>query len=220
MTPETLPESHVVSPERVQPRVTRRVALTGGIGAGKSTVAKLLADRGAIIIDADAIARAIVEPGEPALADIRDAFGPGVIDTSGRLDRSALAGIVFADPEALARLNAITHPRIAARSAELIAAAPSGAIVVYDMPLLVEQGPQALEGWDAIVVVDAPDDIRLGRLVARGLGQADAQMRMDAQASRQERLDVADHVLDNSGDPAALERAVDGLWRNLTDHGT
>jgi dephospho-CoA kinase len=197
-----------------------RIALTGGIGSGKSTVARLLDAKGAVVIDADAIARTVVEPGEPALAEIREAFGPDVIDPSGRLDRAALAGIVFADPDALARLNAITHPRIAARSAELIAAAPSGAVIVYDMPLLVEQGPQALDGWDAILVVDAPDDARLERLVARGLDRDDALKRMGAQATRQERLAAADHVIDNSGDPAALERAVDGLWRSLTAHGT
>ena len=197
-----------------------RIALTGGIGSGKSTVARLLDAKGAVVVDADAIARAIVEPGEPAFAEIREAFGPDVIDPSGRLDRTALAGIVFADPGALARLNAITHPRIAARSAELIAAAPSGAVLVYDMPLLVEQGPQALDGWDAILVVDAPDDARLERLVARGLDRDDALKRMGAQATRQERLAAADHVIDNSGDPAALERAVDGLWRSLTAHGT
>jgi dephospho-CoA kinase len=197
-----------------------RIALTGGIGSGKSTVARLLEAKGAVVVDADAIARAIVEPGEPALAEIREAFGPDVIDPSGRLDRAALAGIVFADPDALARLNAITHPRIAARSAELLEAAPSGAVLVYDMPLLVEQGPTALEGWDAIVVVDAPDDARLERLLARGMDRDDAQMRMGAQATRQERLAAADHVIDNSGDPAALERAVDGLWRSLTADGT
>jgi dephospho-CoA kinase len=197
-----------------------RIALTGGIGSGKSTVARLLEAKGAVVVDADAIARAIVEPGEPALTEIREAFGPDVLEPSGRLDRAALAGIVFADPDALARLNAITHPRIAARSAELLAAAPSGAVLVYDMPLLVEQGPQALEGWDAIVVVDAPDDARLERLVARGLDRDDALKRMGAQATRQERLAAADHVIDNSADPAALERAVDGLWRSLAADGT
>jgi dephospho-CoA kinase len=196
-----------------------RIALTGGIGSGKSTVARLLADRGAFIVDADAIAREIVEPGQPALDDIVVTFGD-VLQADGRLDRARLAEIVFADDAALARLNAITHPRIAARSAELIAAAPSGAVIVYDMPLLVEQGPQALDGWDAILVVDAPDDARLERLVARGLDRDDALKRMGAQATRQERLAAADHVIDNSGDPAALERAVDGLWRSLTAHGT
>ena len=197
-----------------------RIALTGGIGSGKSTVSRLLAEKGAIIVDADAIAREIVEPGEPALEEIRVAFGPEVIDADGRLRRSRLAEIVFDDPEALARLNAITHPRIAVRSAELLESAPADAVVVYDMPLLVEQGPQALTGWDAIVVVDAPDEVRLERLVARGVDREDGQRRMAAQVTRDARLAAADHVVDNSGDLASLERAVDALWTTLTSTGT
>ena len=197
-----------------------RIALTGGIGSGKSTVSRLLAEKGAIIVDADAIAREIVEPGEPALEEIRVAFGPEVIDADGSLRRSRLAQIVFDDPEALARLNAITHPRIAARSAELLESAPADAVVVYDMPLLVEQGPQALTGWDAIVVVDAPDEVRLERLVARGVDREDGQRRMAAQVTRDARLAAADHVVDNSGDLASLERAVDALWTTLTSTGT
>ena len=197
-----------------------RIALTGGIGSGKSTVSRLLAEKGAIIVDADAIAREIVEPGEPALEEIRVAFGPEVIDADGLLRRSKLAEIVFDDPDALARLNAITHPRIAARSAELLEAAPADAVVVYDMPLLVEQGPQALSGWDAIVVVDAPDEVRLTRLVARGVDRDDAQRRMAAQVSRDVRLAAADHVIDNSGDLMSLERSVDALWASLTSPGT
>lgn len=197
-----------------------RIALTGGIGSGKSTVSRLLAEKGAIIVDADAIAREIVEPGEPALEEIRVAFGPEVIDADGLLRRSKLAEVVFDDPDALARLNAITHPRIAARSAELLEAAPADAVVVYDMPLLVEQGPQALSGWDAIVVVDAPDELRLTRLIARGVDRDDAQRRMAAQVSRDVRLAAADHVIDNSGDLMSLERAVDALWTSLTSPGT
>ena len=197
-----------------------RIALTGGIGSGKSTVSRLLAEKGAIIVDADAIAREIVEPGEPALEEIRVAFGPEVIDADGLLRRSKLAEIVFDDPDALARLNAITHPRIAARSAELLEAAPADAVVVYDMPLLVEQGPQALSGWDAIVVVDAPDEVRLSRLIARGVDRDDAQRRMAAQVSRDVRLAAADHVIDNSGDLMSLERSVDALWTSLTSPGT
>lgn len=193
-----------------------RIALTGGIGSGKSTVARMLADRGAVVVDADAIAREIVEPGQPALAEIRDAFGSDVITGEGSLDRARLAEVVFADPEALARLNAITHPRIAQRSADLLASAPGDAVVVYDMPLLVEQGGDALRGWDRIVVVDAPDDLRLERVVARGLDREDARRRLAAQATREERLAVADVILDNSGDLAALESAVDGLWSELT----
>jgi dephospho-CoA kinase len=196
-----------------------RIALTGGIGSGKSTVARQLEARGAIVVDADAIARAIVEPGEPALEEIGTAFGAGVIAADGRLDRGALAEIVFADPQALARLDAITHPRIAARSAELIEAAPSDAIVVYDMPLLVEQGAEALRGWDAIIVVDAPDEARLDRLVARGLDRVDAARRMGAQASRAERLAAATHVIDNSGDLLGLEQAVAGLWSAMEAGG-
>lgn len=193
-----------------------RVALTGGIGSGKSTVAAILADRGAVVVDADAIAREIVEPGQPALREIAEAFGDDVIGSDGRLDRARLSRIVFDDDAALARLNAITHPRIAMRSADLLAAAPPDAVVVYDMPLLVEQGADALRGWDLIVVVDSPDDVRLERLVARGLDIEDARRRMRAQATRDERLAAADIVLDNSGDLASLEEQVDALWPRLT----
>jgi dephospho-CoA kinase len=193
-----------------------RVALTGGIGSGKSTVAQLLVDRGAIVIDADAIAREVVAPGEPALAEIRAAFGPEVIGEDGTLDRGRLASLVFCDAAALARLNEITHPRIAERSAALIAAAPPDAVVVYDMPLLVEQGPTALQGWDHVVVVDCPDELRLQRLIERGLDPDDARRRMAAQATREQRLAVADTVLDNSGDLDALRAQVSGLWTRLT----
>lgn len=197
-----------------------RIALTGGIGSGKSTVSELLRAKGAVVVDADAIAREIVEPGEPALGEIVDAFGPEMIAADGTLDRARLAAVVFADGAALARLNEITHPRIAARSAELLSAAPEGAVVVYDMPLLVEQGPQALAGWDAIVVVDAPDEVRLERLVARGMEREDATRRLEAQVGREERRAVADHVLDNSRDLPSLARQVDDLWALLTGAGT
>lgn len=196
-----------------------RVALTGGIGSGKSTVARLLAERGAVIVDADAIAREIVEPGQPALEEIVKSFGARVLQPDGRLDRGALAQIVFADPEALARLNAITHPRIATLSAQRLDAVPADAVVVYDMPLLAEQGPAALQGWDAIVVVDAPEDLRVSRLVARGLSADDAQARVQAQASREARLAIATHVLDNSGSESGLRAQVDALWNGLNAPG-
>ena len=190
-----------------------RVGLTGGIGSGKSTVAAMLAERGAVIIDADAVAREVVEPGSEALREIADAFGPEVIGVDGRLDRARLAGIVFSDAAALARLNAITHPRIAARSAELLDAAPLTAVVVYDMPLLVENG--LTQGWDAVVVVDAPEDQRVERLVEKGLDSEDARRRIMAQASRQERLAAADYVIDNSRDIVDLTGQVDDLWARL-----
>jgi dephospho-CoA kinase len=197
-----------------------RIALTGGIGSGKSTVARLLADHGAMIVDADAIAREVVAPGQPALDEIAAAFGPDVVAPDGTLDRARLASIVFGDDEALARLNAITHPRIAERSAELLAQAPEDAVVVYDMPLLVEQGPSAVQGWDLVIVVDSSDDIRLERLIARGMEPQDARRRMDAQASRAERSAVADIVLDNSGSHEGLEAQVDLLWARVTAPGT
>jgi dephospho-CoA kinase len=193
-----------------------RVALTGGIGSGKSTVASLLSGLGAIVIDADAIAREIVEPGQPALEEIAQAFGPDIIAADGTLDRAGLAAIVFHDAEALERLNGITHPRIASRSAELLESAPEDAVVVYDMPLLVEQGWVALQGWDHVIVVDCPEKIRLQRLVERGVDASDARRRMSAQATREERLAAADTVLDNSGDPGALQDQVASLWTRLT----
>jgi len=193
-----------------------RLALTGGIGSGKSTVSALLAQKGAVVIDADAIAREIVEPGEPALDEVVRAFGAAVLSADGSLNRAALAAIVFADADALVTLNSITHPRIAARSSELISAAPADAVIVYDMPLLVEQGGDALLGWDVVVVVDAPDDVRLVRLVQRGMDEEDARARMAAQTSREERLSAADWLIDNSGDLSALTAQVEGLWAHLT----
>lgn len=196
-----------------------RVALTGGIGSGKSTVASMLAARGAVVVDADAIAREVVAPGTPGLAEVVREFGDGILAPDGSLDRAALAAIVFADPQRRAALEAITHPRIASRSAEVIASAPPGSVVVYDMPLLVEQGPAALEGWDSVIVVDAPDDVRVRRLVQRGMSEGEARARMAAQVSRGQRLSVADHVVDNSGDVGALHPQVDALWQALAACG-
>ena len=193
---------------------TIRVALTGGIGSGKSEVAQMLARHGAIIVDADQVARQIVEPGEPALAEIAEEFGDGVILDDGTLDRPALAELAFTDPARLARLNEITHPRIAQRTKQLLDAAPDGSVLVYDMPLLVENG--LTDGWDLVVVVDAPDEVRLQRLTEyRGLPEDDVRARMSSQASREDRNAAADVVLDNGGDRAALKVQVEALWEGL-----
>ena len=190
-----------------------RVGLTGGIGSGKSTVARGLARRGAVVIDADGIAREVVEPGQPALAAVVERFGAGVLDDGGRLDRPKLAALVFEDAGALADLNAIVHPRVAAETARRIAAAASDAVVVIDVPLLVEA---ARSGYDLVVIVEAPEPVRLERLVGRGMSHGDARKRMDAQATDAERRKVADVILDNSGSEEALEAQLDALWTQLT----
>jgi dephospho-CoA kinase len=192
-----------------------RVGLTGGIGSGKSTVAGMLADRGAVVVDADAIARALVEPGHPALAEIVARFGPGVLRADGTLDRAGLAALVFPDPEALAALDAIMHPRIAARSAELLARAEAAGapVVVYDMPLLVEQGLAG--GFDVVLVVLAVPDVRLRRLADRGIPAADATERMARQANDEQRRAAADLVIENDGDLAALAEQVQRAWEAI-----
>ncbi len=196
-----------------------RIALTGGIGSGKSTVAELLSERGAVVIDADAIAREIVEPGQPALADIVEEFGHGMLRPGGSLDRNALAQEVFDDPARLAALNRITHPRIADRAAELMAAAPTDAVVVYDIALLVEQ--ELTQGWDLILVVEAPAEQRIERLRRdRDMSPEEIKARMAAQASDEQRRQVADVVLANDGDLAQLAAAVASLWRDKLSPGT
>ena len=190
-----------------------RVGLSGGIGSGKSTVARALARRGAVVIDADAIAREVVEPGEPGLAAVVSRFGPEVLAADGRLDRPKLAALVFHDAEARVDLNAIVHPLVAAESARRMAAAPPDAVVVLDVPLLVEA---ARSGYDVVVIVEAPEDVRLRRLVGRGMAEDDARRRMAAQASDADRRKVADIVVDNSGSEADLEAQIDSLWGRLT----
>jgi dephospho-CoA kinase len=196
-----------------------RIAVTGGIGSGKSAVAARLASHGAIVVDADRIAREVVEPGTPGLAAVAAEFGQDVLTADGTLDRAALAGIVFADADRLAALNAIVHPLVAARSAELLAAAPRDGAVVYDVPLLAElaggDGDRRGE-FDTVVVVEAPLETRVRRLVARGLAEHDARARIAAQATDDQRRGLADHVLVNDGDLAALDAAVDALWARLT----
>ena len=192
------------------------VGLTGGIGSGKSSVSARLAVLGAVVIDADLIAREIVEPGEPALAAIRDRFGDAVISPDGTLNRQGLADIVFHDPNALTDLNAIMLPRIAARTRAEQEAAPDDAVVVHDSPLLVEQGLES--AYDVILVVDCPDEVRLERLVkTRGMAEGDARARMAAQASRDQRLEVADFVIENDGSPEDLHHRVDEVWQLLLE---
>ena len=190
-----------------------RVGLSGGIGSGKSTVARALARRGAVVIDADAIAREVVEPGRPGLAAVVERFGRDVVDAEGRLDRPALAAVVFEDAAARADLNAIVHPLVAAETLRRQAAAPADSVVVLDVPLLVEA---AKSGYDVVVIVEAPEAVRLERLVGRGMGVDDARRRMAAQASDEDRRRVADVVLDNSGSEEDLEAQIDSLWAQLT----
>jgi len=190
-------------------------ALTGGIGSGKSTVADLLVRRGARLIDSDAIARDVVEPGRPALAQLVERFGPGILDRDGRLDRPQLAAVAFADDQARADLEAITHPAIGEEFTRRLKEAPRGAVVICDIPLLAESAAARARGYDLVIVVEAPTDVRLARLEGRGVPRADAERRMAAQASDGERRQLATWVIDNRGDRAALERRVDEVWRDL-----
>ncbi len=188
-----------------------RVGLTGGIGAGKSTVAAELSELGAIVVDADRIAREVVEPGTDGLAEVVAAFGEDVLDDEGRLDRPALGRVVFGDEEARTRLNGILHPRIGARTAELIAAAPDDAVVVHDVPLLVENGMGP--AFALVVVVDAPAEVRVQRLAeTRGMGEDDARARIRAQASEADRRAAADVWIDNVGDVETVQATVRALW--------
>ncbi|MFI9260913.1 dephospho-CoA kinase [Streptomyces sioyaensis] len=191
-----------------------KVGLTGGIGAGKSEVSRLLASYGAVIVDADKIAREVVEPGTAGLAAVVEEFGDGVLAPDGTLDRPKLGGIVFADPEKLKALNAIVHPLVGARSAELEAAAGPDAVVVHDVPLLTENGLAPL--YDLVVVVDAAPQTQLDRLVRlRGMAEGEAKSRMAAQATREQRLAVADLVIDNNGPLEELEPQVRAVWERL-----
>ncbi|MEV7423818.1 MULTISPECIES: dephospho-CoA kinase [unclassified Streptomyces] len=192
-----------------------RLGLTGGIGAGKSEVSRLLTGYGAVLIDSDRIAREVVAPGTPGLAAVAAEFGPDVLTGSGALDRPKLGGIVFGDHDRLRALNAIVHPLVRARSAELEAAAGRDSIVVHDVPLLVENAMAAL--YDLVVVVDASPETQLERLVRlRGMTEAEARGRMAAQATREERRSVADLVIDNDGPLDALEPRVREIWQELT----
>ncbi|WP_405879085.1 dephospho-CoA kinase [Streptomyces sp. NBC_01136] len=191
-----------------------RVGLTGGIGAGKSEVSRLLVRHGAVLIDADRIAREVVAPGTPGLAAVVDAFGADVLAPDGSLDRPKLGSIVFADPEKLAVLNSIVHPLVGARSRELESAATEDAVVIHDVPLLAENALGPL--YDLVVVVDASPETQLDRLVRlRGMTEADARARMAAQATREKRLQIADVVIDNDVPLEELERRVREVWADL-----
>lgn len=187
-----------------------RVGLSGGIGSGKSTVAGRLAEHGAVVIDADRLAREVLEPGTDGLREVVEAFGADVVGPDGALNRPALAAKVFGDEQALTKLNGITHPRIAARTGELIAAAPEGAIVVHDVPLLVEKDMAPL--YHLVVIVHADLEQRLVRLRDRGVAEQDARRRIAAQADDERRRAVADVWLDNSGTPDLVLARVDALW--------
>ena len=191
-----------------------RIGLTGGIGSGKSTVAGMLADLGAVVIDADAIARELVEPGEPALHLLVEEFGETIVSDDGSLLRGRLAELAFSSPDGTARLNAIMHPLIAAESRRRIEAAAGARVVVYDMPLLVETGQAELV--DVVVVVDVPAEVQIERAVGlRGLDETDVRRRMAAQASREQRLAAADVVIDNSGTSEQTQTQVEALWARL-----
>jgi dephospho-CoA kinase len=189
------------------------VGLTGGIGAGKSEVARRLAELGAQVIDADRLAREVVAPGTEGLAEVVDAFGPEVLGPDGALDRPALGRRVFGDDGARRRLESIIHPRVRARTAELVAAAPPDSVVVNDVPLLVEAGLAG--GYELVLVVQADESARIQRLAqTRGMGEAEARSRIAAQASDEQRAAVADVVLRNDGSLDELRTAVDALWRD------
>ena len=193
-----------------------QVGLTGGIGSGKSTVSAMLEERGAAIIDADRIVRELQAPGEPVFEAMVEAFGEGIVADSGMLDRAAVAAIVFNDDEKLKQLNGIVHPALGDETASRLASyAETDRIVIFDMPLLVESGRGDME---AVIVVDTDPDIAVERLVTyRGFSEADARARMAKQATRAQRLEVADRVIVNDGDLAALEPQVDDVWSWLED---
>jgi dephospho-CoA kinase len=195
------------------------VALTGGIASGKSTIAGRLADHGAVIVDADQLVREVQQPGSPVLTAIAAEFGERMLHPDGSLDRAALGQRVFGDADAVRRLNAIVHPAVRAESARRFAeafAVDPGAVVVYDVPLLVEA--RADDPWDLVIVAHAPAELRRGRLVElRGMSESDAEARIASQVSDEDRLAVADVVIDTTGTMAETYRQADELWARLPD---
>lgn len=190
-----------------------RVALTGGVGSGKSAVGDLLAELGAVRIDADQVSREVVAAGTPGLAEVVERFGPSVLGADGSLDRPALAAVVFGDDPARADLNEIIHPLVSRRSGELMAAAAPDAIIVYEIPLLLETGRH--DEFDVTVVVEAPLALRIARLAGRGLPEAQARSRIEAQATDEQRRAIADEIVVNDSSRADLERVVRSLWARL-----
>lgn len=196
-----------------------RVGLTGGIASGKSTVSRILASLGAVVVDADLLAREVVAQGTPGLAAVVEEFGAQVLAADGSLDRPALGAVVFADDERRRALEAIIHPLVRAAGAGLEAEAEADAVVVHDIPLLVEVG--RAEEFDAVVVVDVPVEVQLDRMVTdRGMTPEEARARIDAQASREERLAVADHVVDNTGTLDELAERVGEVHRALLERAS
>jgi dephospho-CoA kinase len=194
------------------------VGLTGGIGSGKSTVVSLLADKGAVIVDADRISHEVMAPGGEAYQPVIDRFGPGIVAPDGTIDRAAVAAIVFRDPAALADQQAITWPVIGKVMAERVAGADArGAIVVMDIPLLQEAAGGSRYGLAAVVVVDTPVEVALERLVGqRGMTEADARARIANQVGREQRIAIADHVIDNGGTLEELRAQVEAVWAELS----
>lgn len=192
----------------------RRVGLTGGIAAGKSAVSRVLRDLGAVVIDADQLAREVVAKGTPGLDAVVAEFGPEVLGADGELDRPAMARLVFADDDARRRLEGIVHPLVFERIVELEAAAPDDAVVVHDIPLLAESGRAGT--FDAVIVVDTPEEVQVERMVRdRGWDEEEARSRIRAQASRQDRLAIATHVVDNTGTLEDLRDRVTEVFDEL-----
>jgi dephospho-CoA kinase len=196
-----------------------RVGLTGGVASGKSTVSAILAELGAVVVDADLLAREVVAPGTEGLAAVIEEFGREVLGSDGGLDRPRLGALVFADPARRRALEAIIHPRVRARAAEIEAAAPAGAVVVHDIPLLAETGQAA--SFDAVVVVDVPVEVQVDRMVhIRGMSEADARARIAAQADRDARLAVATYVVENTGSLDELRARVEEVYRTIESSTT
>jgi dephospho-CoA kinase len=196
-----------------------RVGLTGGVASGKSTVSLILAELGAVVIDADVLAREVVAPGTDGLAAVVEEFGPDVLAPDGSLDRERLGALVFADPERRRALEAIVHPLVRARAAEIEASAPAGSVVVHDIPLLAETGQAG--SFDAVIVVDVPTEVQVDRMVRiRGMSEEEARARIAAQAAREERLAVATYVVENTGSFDDLRARVVEVYRTIESSTT